>query len=281
MSGSGNVRLARQRKIRQRFGHWPCRGLCSWPHRRPDVRVRRRRARRRRRSPRPPRPRLRRLPLPRPRPRPRRPPPSPSPRRTARTRTSGGGAAQEGRCHRPRLITRPPIRRRSTPTSARSISTCLTRRRPAPSTPSCTWRPQTTSTPPSATGCPTATAFTCCSAATRPPRLAEAVLLIANRLEPADLGMNSPVRTCPRGLLAGSVTYKAGTVAMANSGAATPMGASSSSCSRTRTLGPDYTPFGTITSGLDILQKVANAGTSCTIRGPAVVSRRRKSSSTA
>ena len=30
------------------------------------------------------------------------------------------------------------------------------------------------------------------------------------------------------------------------------------------TLTPDYTPFGTITSGLDILQKVANAGTSCT-----------------
>ena len=31
------------------------------------------------------------------------------------------------------------------------------------------------------------------------------------------------------------------------------------------TLGPDYTPFGTITSGLDILQNVAKAGTSCTI----------------
>ena len=29
-------------------------------------------------------------------------------------------------------------------------------------------------------------------------------------------------------------------------------------------LSPSYTPFGTITSGLDILQKVANAGTSCT-----------------
>ena len=61
-------------------------------------------------------------------------------------------------------------------------------------------------------------------------------------------------------------TYKAGTVAMANSGANTngsqfflvfkDSGAALST--------PAYTPFGTITSGLDILQKVANAGTSCT-----------------
>jgi peptidyl-prolyl cis-trans isomerase B (cyclophilin B) len=61
----------------------------------------------------------------------------------------------------------------------------------------------------------------------------------------------------------GSVTYKAGTVAMANSGGAT-NGSQFFLVFKDTTLGPDYTPFGTITSGLDILQNVAKAGTSCT-----------------
>jgi peptidyl-prolyl cis-trans isomerase B (cyclophilin B) len=59
-------------------------------------------------------------------------------------------------------------------------------------------------------------------------------------------------------------TYKAGTVAMANSGSADTNGSQFFLVFKDSTLGPDYTPFGTITSGLDILQKVANAGTSCT-----------------
>jgi peptidyl-prolyl cis-trans isomerase B (cyclophilin B) len=67
---------------------------------------------------------------------------------------------------------------------------------------------------------------------------------------------------------AGTVTYKAGTVAMANSGAANSNGSQFFLVYKNSTLGPDYTPFGTITSGLDILQKVANAGTSCTYSGP-------------
>src|ERR1700728_3855466 len=61
----------------------------------------------------------------------------------------------------------------------------------------------------------------------------------------------------------GSVTYKAGTVAMANGGGAT-NGSQFFLVFKNTTLGPDYTPFGTITSGLDILQNVAKAGTSCT-----------------
>jgi peptidyl-prolyl cis-trans isomerase B (cyclophilin B) len=61
-----------------------------------------------------------------------------------------------------------------------------------------------------------------------------------------------------------SVTYAAGTVAMANSGTATSNGSQFFLVFKNTTLGPDYTPFATITSGLDILQKVANAGTSCT-----------------
>jgi peptidyl-prolyl cis-trans isomerase B (cyclophilin B) len=64
----------------------------------------------------------------------------------------------------------------------------------------------------------------------------------------------------------GSVTYKAGTIAMANSGGAT-NGSQFFLVFKNTTLGPDYTPFGTITSGLDILQNVAKAGTSCTFAG--------------
>jgi peptidyl-prolyl cis-trans isomerase B (cyclophilin B) len=67
---------------------------------------------------------------------------------------------------------------------------------------------------------------------------------------------------------AGTVTYKAGTVAMANSGGSGTNGSQFFLVYKDSTLGPDYTPFGTITSGLDILQKVANAGTSCTYSGP-------------
>jgi len=61
----------------------------------------------------------------------------------------------------------------------------------------------------------------------------------------------------------GTVTYKAGTLAMANSGSSTTNGSQFFMVFKNSTLGPDYTPFGTITAGLDILQKVANAGTSC------------------
>jgi peptidyl-prolyl cis-trans isomerase B (cyclophilin B) len=62
----------------------------------------------------------------------------------------------------------------------------------------------------------------------------------------------------------GTVTYKAGTVAMANNGTSGTNGSQFFLVYKNSTLGPDYTPFGTITAGLDILQKVANAGTSCT-----------------
>jgi len=58
-------------------------------------------------------------------------------------------------------------------------------------------------------------------------------------------------------------TYKAGTVAMANSGPNT-NGSQFFLVFKDTTLSANYTPFGTITSGLDILQNVANAGTTCT-----------------
>jgi peptidyl-prolyl cis-trans isomerase B (cyclophilin B) len=67
----------------------------------------------------------------------------------------------------------------------------------------------------------------------------------------------------PKAGSSGSVTYTAGTVAMANSGGAT-NGSQFFLVFKNTTLGPDYTPFGTITSGLNILQNVGKAGTSCT-----------------
>jgi peptidyl-prolyl cis-trans isomerase B (cyclophilin B) len=57
--------------------------------------------------------------------------------------------------------------------------------------------------------------------------------------------------------------YKAGTVAMANSGTSDSNGSQFFLVYKNSTLQPDYTPFGTITSGLDILQKVAKAGITC------------------
>ena len=60
-------------------------------------------------------------------------------------------------------------------------------------------------------------------------------------------------------------TYNAGTVAMANSGPNT-NGSQFFLVYKNTSLPANYTPFGTITSGLDILQNVAKAGTSCTFQ---------------
>jgi peptidyl-prolyl cis-trans isomerase B (cyclophilin B) len=61
-------------------------------------------------------------------------------------------------------------------------------------------------------------------------------------------------------------TYKAGTVAMANSGTSDSNGSQFFLVFKNTSLPADYTPFGTITSGLDILQNVAKDGTSCTFQ---------------
>ena len=61
--------------------------------------------------------------------------------------------------------------------------------------------------------------------------------------------------------------YTAGTVAMANSGTADSNGSQFFLVYQNSTLPAQYTPFGTITSGLDILQKVAKGGTSCHYSG--------------
>jgi len=58
--------------------------------------------------------------------------------------------------------------------------------------------------------------------------------------------------------LAGA-TYPAGTVAMANAGPNT-NGSQFFFTWQNTTLAPDYTPFGTVTGGMDVLQKIAAAG---------------------
>ena len=57
-------------------------------------------------------------------------------------------------------------------------------------------------------------------------------------------------------------TYGAGTVAMANAGPNT-NGSQFFLVFQDSQLAPSYTPFGTITSGLAVLRKVAKAGTAC------------------
>jgi peptidyl-prolyl cis-trans isomerase B (cyclophilin B) len=61
-------------------------------------------------------------------------------------------------------------------------------------------------------------------------------------------------------------TYPAGTLAMANGGPNT-NGSQFFLVFKKTDLPASYTPFGTVTSGLDILQNVAKAGTTCTYQG--------------
>lgn len=79
----------------------------------------------------------------------------------------------------------------------------------------------------------------------------------------ATLGTGGPGYEFANENLTGA-TYNAGTVAMANSGGPATNGSQFFLVYQKTSLPADYTPFGTITSGLDILQNVAKAGTSCT-----------------
>jgi peptidyl-prolyl cis-trans isomerase B (cyclophilin B) len=77
--------------------------------------------------------------------------------------------------------------------------------------------------------------------------------------DPAGTGGGGPGYKFTDENLAGA-TYPAGTVAMANSGANT-NGSQFFLVYKNSTLSPAYTPFGTVVSGLGILQTVAKAGT--------------------
>jgi len=69
-------------------------------------------------------------------------------------------------------------------------------------------------------------------------------------------GFNIPDENLPEAV---ENNYPAGTVAMANAGPGT-SGSQFFLVYQDTTLGPDYTIWGSITSGLDILQTIASAG---------------------
>jgi peptidyl-prolyl cis-trans isomerase B (cyclophilin B) len=76
--------------------------------------------------------------------------------------------------------------------------------------------------------------------------------------DPSGTGSGGPGYTFNDENLTGA-TYPKGTVAMANSGPNT-NGSQFFLVYTDTQLGPNYTPFGRITSGLDVLQKVAKGG---------------------
>ena len=86
--------------------------------------------------------------------------------------------------------------------------------------------------------------------------------------DPTGTGQGGPGYTIPDENLAslgaagssGTVTYKAGTIAMANTGTAHTGGSQFFLVGENSTLAPTYTPFGTITQGLNILQSIGAAG---------------------
>jgi len=65
-----------------------------------------------------------------------------------------------------------------------------------------------------------------------------------------------------------SADFPAGTVAMAHSSQASSNGSQFFLVYKTTTLPRDYTPFGTITSGLGVIQRVAKAGVASAAGGP-------------
>ena len=86
--------------------------------------------------------------------------------------------------------------------------------------------------------------------------------------DPTGTGQGGPGYTIPDENLAslgaanssGTVTYKAGPIAMANTGPAHTGGSQFFLVGENSSLAPTYTPFGTITQGLNILQSIGAAG---------------------
>lgn len=77
--------------------------------------------------------------------------------------------------------------------------------------------------------------------------------------DPTGTGTGGPGYTIPDEDLTGA-TYRAGTVAMANTGSAHTGGSQFFLVYKDSTLPPSYTPVGTVTAGLDVLQKIAQVG---------------------
>lgn len=84
--------------------------------------------------------------------------------------------------------------------------------------------------------------------------------------DPTGTGTGGPGYTIPDENLSGA-TYTAGTVAMANTGQPHSGGSQFFIVYKASPLPPSYTPFGTVTSGLSVIDKVAAAGSDNT-NGP-------------
>lgn len=92
-------------------------------------------------------------------------------------------------------------------------------------------------------------------------RLTTAGIFVLQCGDPAGNGTGGPGFSLPDENLpaAGENNYPAGTVAMANAGPGTG-GSQFFIVYQDTTLGPDYTIFGKVVSGLDLVQKIAGAG---------------------
>jgi peptidyl-prolyl cis-trans isomerase B (cyclophilin B) len=106
-------------------------------------------------------------------------------------------------------------------------------------------------------------------------RLVTAGIYVLQCGDPTGTGSGGPGYTIPdenlkslgkpvkSGTYKGTVTYKRGTVAMANTGKAHTGGSQFFLVYKDSPLGPNYTPFGTVTkAGMKVLDKIAKAGTS-------------------
>ena len=89
-------------------------------------------------------------------------------------------------------------------------------------------------------------------------RLTTQIIYVLQCGDPTGTGSGGPGYAFNDENLAGA-TYPAGTVAMANAGPNT-NGSQFFFTWQNTTLAPDYTPFGTVISGMDVLQKIAAAG---------------------
>jgi peptidyl-prolyl cis-trans isomerase B (cyclophilin B) len=91
-------------------------------------------------------------------------------------------------------------------------------------------------------------------------RLTTSGIFVLQCGDPTGLGTGGPGYTLPDENLKGA-TYPAGTVAMANTGQPHTGGSQFFLVYANTQLQPQYTPFGRITAGLDVLKRIAKAGT--------------------
>ncbi len=91
-------------------------------------------------------------------------------------------------------------------------------------------------------------------------RLTTAGIYVLQCGDPTGTGSGGPGYGFSTENLTGA-TYAAATVAMANTGAPDSNGSQFFLVYKNTTLPPNYTPFGTIVSGLNVIQNVAKAGT--------------------